>query len=402
MGTRHLSGYAALRRSGQDPFELVGVCDPDGEAASRAAEIAHGSLGRRPKLYADFAEVLADQAVTALDIVTDPGSHHELVVPALSAGKHVVCEKPLGVTVRACRAMVTAAERSKATLATAENYRHDPVNRLAAATIASGILGEVRLLVESHLGGTREVILTPWRHQRERGSIALDMGVHFVDLFRYYLGDLDSVFGRSFVAEPLRYAPSTQDASAGAAGDLAPIRATGDDSLLGVFRTSSGCLAQLAYLPSGPGGPGPARVIYGSEATMTVPPDRSGGVIEVRSGSGVVSGPQLRSAVGGFELDGLAATLFGPQSSDYELDFATADSYLIALELADFAEAILTGRPPEVDAYGGLLDVAGVLALAESGLRGTSVGISEVAGGVLSAAQDDIDLAIGLVPGSAG
>ena len=116
----------------------------------------------------------------------------------------MLCEKPLGVTVRACREMVEAAAASGAVLATAENYRRDGPNRLARAVLDSGMLGEIHLMIETNIGGDDGVLISPWRHLRETGSIALDMGVHYTDIFAYYLGELERACGMSFIAEPGR------------------------------------------------------------------------------------------------------------------------------------------------------------------------------------------------------
>jgi predicted dehydrogenase len=86
--------------------------------------------------------------------VTEPSIHHLIAVPALAAGMHVLCEKPLGVTVRACREMVDAAAASGAILATAENYRRDAPNRLARAVLDSGMLGDIHLMLETTSAGT--------------------------------------------------------------------------------------------------------------------------------------------------------------------------------------------------------------------------------------------------------
>ncbi len=57
-------------------------------------------------------------------------------------------------------------------------------------------------MIETNVGGDDACFISPWRHLRESGSIALDMGVHYTDIFRYYLGDLERVSGSAFIAEP--------------------------------------------------------------------------------------------------------------------------------------------------------------------------------------------------------
>jgi predicted dehydrogenase len=397
MGRRHLRAYAALRAVGADEFELAAVCDPRLGAAEEAAGLAEELLGSRPAVYSNHEEMIASGAVHALDLVTDPSVHHTIAVPALDAGLHVICEKPLGITVRACRAIIDAAARSGGVLATAENYRRDAPNRLARAVIETGMLGDLHLMIQTDLGGDHNVIISPWRHVREAGSIALDMGVHYADIISYFLGELESVSGTAFIAEPLRVlAPSA--APPAEIEEVSPgvIRATGDDSLVAQFESASGVLAQLAFVPSGPGHHWLQRSVHGRAGSMSAPPDRSGGAVIVRLGDRTLSGGELRRELGGFELDGVTAAFFGPTGTEYHRPFAEVDAALIAIELDDFVRAVADGRAPEVDGVGGLRAVAAVWGIAESRELGTSVRIDDVADGRISAAQDDIDEGIGL------
>jgi predicted dehydrogenase len=237
---------------------------------------------------------------------------------------------------------------------------------------------------------------------REFGSIALDMGVHYTDLFRYYLGDLARVSGHAFVAEPLRVlapdqppAPGVERVSPGV------MRATGDDSLVALYETAAGALIQLAYVPSGPGRRWVARTVHGRLGSMSVAPDRSGGGVVVQIADRTLSGGRLRRELGGFSLPGIAASLFGPETTEYELSFGDADAALIAIELDDFVAALASGRPPEVGGHDGLLAVAAVWAVAESRARGETVTIAQVADGSVASAQAPVDAALGLA-GAAG
>jgi len=403
MGRRHLRAYRALRQVGVDGFGIAAVCDPLIAVAQEAAHLVDEFLGAKPAVFLDHEELIASGAVQALDVVTDPSTHHRIAVPALDAGLHVMCEKPLGVTVRGCRAIVDAAERSGAVLATAENYRRDGPNRLARAVLDHGLLGELHLMIETNVGGDDAVLISPWRHIRESGSIALDMGVHYTDIFRYYLGELESVSGSAFIAEPQRVlAPG--GVLAGGIEEVRPgvMTVTGEDSLVALYETASGVLIQLAYLPSGPGREWTQRSVHGRDGSMSVPRDRTGGALVVQLGSRTLSGAELRRELGGFELDGVAAAFFGAQGTEYDLPFAEVDAATIAIEIDDFLSAVTESRAPEVDGIGGLLAVAAVWAIAESRERRGPVRIAEVADGTVSAAQDPVDATIGLIAPTSG
>ena len=403
MGHRHVRAYSALSRLGPRDFEITAVCDPRAAAAEAAADLVEALLGQRPAVYFDHRELITSGVDDALDVVTDPSVHHLVAVPALEAGLHVICEKPLGVTVRACRAIVDAATRSGAVLATAENYRRDGPNRLARAVLEHGLLGELHLMVQTDIGGDDNVLISPWRHIREAGPLALDMGVHYTDMFAYLLGDLERVEGSAFVAEPFRVLapgssapPGIDEVSSGV------IRATGEDSLVALYETASGVLIQLAYVPSGPGLRWKQRSVHGRRGSMSVPPDRSGGAVIVQLGDRVLSGSDLRRELNDFELDGVAAAFFGSQGTEYDLAFDEVDAATIGIELDDFIQAVREARPPEVDGRSGLLAVAAVWGVAESHRLSRSVRIADVAEGGISAEQDPIDLAIGLLSETKG
>jgi len=282
-------------------------------------------------------------------------------------------------------------------LSVAENYRRDGPNRLARRVLDTGLLGHVHAMVETAIGGSDRVLISPWRHIREAGPMALDMGVHFLDIFNYYLGDLKTAFGSAFIAEPVRRsAPGTPPTPGIDYLEPGAFTATGNDSLVGLYESESGVFVQLTYIPSGPGTHYRQRTVHGRNGSMSVPRDRTGGPVIVQLGDDVLSGAALREAVGGFALDGITAALFGAEGTEYERPPEYVDAANIAIELDDFAHAVRAGKPVEVDGAGGLAPVAGVWALAESELQGRAVAIADVAAGTLRSAQADLDAQLGL------
>ncbi|MFC1718419.1 Gfo/Idh/MocA family protein, partial [Candidatus Poribacteria bacterium] len=129
MGNRHFAGLAELTRAGLSDFELVAVCDLVRENAQKLALRAEEELGEKPAVAQKLDE-LASVGVQAIDAVTAPWDHHTLVTEALQRGWHVMVEKPMGVTVRACKVIMEAANNSRSVFGVAENFHYDPMNRI--------------------------------------------------------------------------------------------------------------------------------------------------------------------------------------------------------------------------------------------------------------------------------
>jgi len=414
MGLRHLQGLAELQRAGLSPFELIAVCDAREEAAERAATMAEDILGRRPEVLTDVGDLLdgpTGRLLDAVELVTDVGAHHRLGVQVLWAGKHLLCEKPLGLTVRACRLLVEAAEHSGMVLATAENYRRDPINRLVEALLRAGVIGRPFMAVQESVGGGRAVTITPWRHQKDRGGIVVDMGVHYTDLWRYFLGPIERVSGRVALFEPQRY-PAPMGASMatyyGATSSPDPVEATAEDTSAGQVTFAGGALGHWLLSVAGHGEGYFTRRFFGSEGSLEAPADRTGRPVRyapaAHAGGGSTGGYQTvddtmaRSLVPAFALDDATTRLFGARAlTSYDLPFEEIDRKLLALEIEDFGRAILDGRSPEVDGLGGLEAVAAVYAFFESSALGREVALDEVVSGAVAPYQHAIDAALGLL-----
>jgi len=289
--------------------------------------------------------------------------------------------------------MLEAAARTGTVLATAENYRRDPPNRLVKAVIDAGLLGHIHLMAQFSVGGDDRIFITPWRHRRDRGAIGMDMGVHYTDIIQYYLGPFETMAGHGFIAEPVRYPRDEPDGKIRGHAEpvMASVSATGEDSVVATFRMKSGVLVQLAYVPSGPGKRWYQRSLHGRLGSLEVPRDRTGGAPVLRRADGSLSGRELMAELPDFALDEITERLFGRDAVEYEMPFATADAGHIAIELHDFAAAVLGDRAPEVDGEAGMTAVAALLGVYESGLLGRAVTMEEMLSGSVSAYQDELD-----------
>ncbi len=373
MGRRHIKGLHKLTTANQQRFELVGVCDVMAANAGLAADSAEELLGVRPALFSSLSEMHA--AIPDLDaviITTAPDTHAAIGVEALERGINVLVEKPIALTVSQGMLLVEAAERTGKVLAVAENYRRDPVNRLAKAIVDAGLLGTIYLMVQSSSGAGEKVIITPWRHRKQSGGIVVDMGIHYSDLLEYFLGPIETVFGMNGIVDKQRV-----DAN----GDWHDVDA--EDLSVGVARFASGAIANWLVDLGGRGQSHFSRMIYGTGGTLSIPQDRSGKPVELtlrRNGvDEKIDQSELITLVPEYKLDHVTAALFGAdRPTSYDLPFADIDANLLAIEQADFADAVRDSREPEVDGAFGLRSLAIAYGFIEAELVGRAIPVASL------------------------
>ena len=407
MGLRHVYGLAELRRCGFDTFELAALCDLHSSAAEHVARVAETELGLRPRVYTDFRAMLdAEPGLDAVNIVTDTRMHHVFAVDAFDAGLNVAVEKPMGLTVRACRRMIGAANAAGKVLSVSENYRRDPMNRLTKALLHGGVIGEPRLAISVATSGGRGVRqVVAWRHMKERGGLILEYGVHTSDLTLYLMGGVERVFAETHLWEKTRTMVETaqpmqrfyehrvkEDAEKAEA-----IEATAEDTGLALVRFASGAIGQTTYSDAAPGEPSDTDIIYGSEGSLRLPGSRSGRPVQVTMSGGrsPVGQKDLLAQAPDFRLDETTSRMFGGRDriSSYDAPFEQPDRKLIAIELQDFADAILNGRRPEVTGKEGLDAVALSYAILESGHLVQPVSFDDVRSDRVNAYQQQINQA---------
>lgn len=404
MGRRHLTGLAELSRTEHMNIELAAVCDLNRKNAEDLADEAAGQLGTRPQVFSDAARMVREvEGLEAADCPTDSGSHHIVAAALLDLGLHTLCEKPLALTIRGCDRIVAAAERSGKLLSVAENFRRDPINRLIRALLDDGAIGERQFMTETDIGGRDNLIITPWRHQKLRGTITLDAGVHNADIMQYYLGDAASVSGQARLYEKVRHTRGTKGPGGfyekWATDYPESVIATGEDALFALITFANGAVAQWTNHHAGHGEPVHERKVFGTRGSIAAPGDRNGRPVRLilDDGTDIADGRILDHAPS-YRLNPVAATLFGGERVwTYAFDFPVTDRKILALEYHEFAECIRSGAQPEVNGAVARRDAALVNAVFESSEAGRPVTIAEVESGAVDAYQREIDAHYGLV-----
>lgn len=165
--------------------EIVAVCDMDVERAERCA--ADFSIAG---IYGDLAAMLADAALGFVDIATQPASHRALVEQVASHGTAIICQKPMAPSLDDGRAMVVACQQAGVPFMVHENFRWQTPMR--AVKEAAAEIGELFFAQVSFRSGFDVYTNQPYLATDSR-FIIYDLGVHALDLARFFMGDVLSI-----------------------------------------------------------------------------------------------------------------------------------------------------------------------------------------------------------------
>jgi len=171
--------------------EIIAICDVEIEKAL----VLTGLFGG--KANSDWRGVLEDPKVEAVVVATPNHMLGEITIAALENGKHVLCEKPLGRNAAEAEAMYQAGRKAGRILKTGFNHRHHPAVWKAKELADAGDIGEIYFARCVYGHGGRPGYDKEWRASRDLcgGGELLDQGVHVIDLFRWFMGEFDEVFG---------------------------------------------------------------------------------------------------------------------------------------------------------------------------------------------------------------
>lgn len=174
----HIEPYLENER-----VELVAFCDLNEERL-----VEKGKLYGVEKLYTDYKELIGEADIDAVSICTWNNTHAEIAIYALEAGKHVLVEKPLSMTVEEAEAVEEAQKKSGKTLQVGFVRRHGDNAKLLKKFIDYGELGEIYYAKTSCLrrlgnpGGWFSDVT------RSGGGPLIDLGVHMIDICWYMMG----------------------------------------------------------------------------------------------------------------------------------------------------------------------------------------------------------------------
>lgn len=401
----HLQGYVRLREQGIDNFRITALCARREDDARMFLRRGEGPPPRPPVLdpatgdplaaphtylsdfqddvevgvFTDYRAMIDSGTVDAVNDFTTLALHHQVGAAAVEAGKHLLTQKPLAVSVRAARRLVDGARARGLTLGTFENVRQSPNVRAMAWAVRNGLVGEPQVAVMGSLGGLwspdRIVADTPWRHDKLQGGGggSIDIGVHQMHWLRYVVGEVAAVGAVARTFEPVR---GRRDAGGVVVEET---RADVDDTYLATVLFERGALGQLWW----------SWALHGEP--LEIP-----GAPVVMGSRGVLKGGEIIGEDGRREpLMARFEAELGAEEREAFFPLGLRDPY--AIQQLDWLRSIERGQDPETSGEQGLRDLACAFAMLESSAAGRQVALAEVLDGTVDGYQRPIDEHYGLV-----
>lgn len=174
---------------------LAVACDLDEGRARGLAESAGGGA----RAMTEFREAVADAEVEVVVVATLNGSLAEITLAAIEAGKHVLVEKPGGISVAEIEGLERAAAKAGVRVRVGFNHRYHPAFQKARELLEAGELGEMMFVRARYGHGGRVGYDREWRADQKLsgGGELMDQGVHLIDLAGWFLGEFPTVEGHA-------------------------------------------------------------------------------------------------------------------------------------------------------------------------------------------------------------
>ena len=189
IGTGNRGSFLLKGVLEQPNARVQALCDIKPDRLDKAATAAARD---NPQTYADWRKVLERKDVEAVFIATPPYLHSEMAIAALKAGKHVYCEKPIGITPSQVSALVTAAHNSKKVFVPGQQLRSLASLKTAVGKIHDGAIGEV-MMIKARRHAPEDLphdgTSGDWYFDVSKsGGYVIEQSVHNLDLCNWVIG----------------------------------------------------------------------------------------------------------------------------------------------------------------------------------------------------------------------
>ncbi len=325
MGKAHavaMSAVAAVFNTKLRPRLEIICTTTEAGAAAKAKQFNFA------RSTADWRVLVHDPKVEAIVIASPQHTHREIALAAFALGKHVFCEKPLGINLGESQEMLKAAEASGRIHMTGFNYIRTPASQLARQIIAAGEIGDITFFRGEH---TEDFLANPnepanWRTQGQANGNMGDLSPHIINAAFALAGPIRSVMAEIETVHKTR--PS----------EKGPVAVGNDDQSILICRFASGALGSLYISRVATGRKmGYAYDIYGTKGAIRFDQEDQNAVWLYRGDTKP-------------DRQGFTKILTGPAHPDYEPfclgpGHGTGYQDQIIIEAKDFLEAITGGKP---------------------------------------------------------
>ncbi len=251
--------------------EMVAFCDIDEEKAQKAAE-KYGAKGA--KVYTDYNEMLKDESIDVVHVLTPNVAHCPITVAAFEAGKHVMCEKPMAATSQDAQTMLDAWKKSGKQFTIGYQNRFRPEVQMLHKMCERGEMGDV-YYAKAHAVRRRGV--PTWgvfpNKALQGGGPLIDIGTHALDITLWMMDNYKPVSVMGSVFYKLGSLPEAVDGNL--FGEWDPKTFEVEDSAIGMIRMENGSCVNIEAAWA-------INMIEAKEASTTICGTKAGA--EIRSG----------------------------------------------------------------------------------------------------------------------
>lgn len=187
IAPKHAESIAALSEA-----DLVAVCDILPEQAQAFAD----KYGAEP--YTDYKEMLKRTDIDVVTIATPSGIHAEIGIAAAEAGKHILVEKPMAMTLKTADALINACRKAGVKLGVIHQNRFNDSIKLMRKALEDGKFGKLTHGQATVRWNRNDNYYTqaPWRGTKlQDGGVLMNQSIHNIDLLQWTFGPVESVFG---------------------------------------------------------------------------------------------------------------------------------------------------------------------------------------------------------------
>lgn len=329
---RHIPEYEA-----NPDAEIHGLFDINTERANMLAKL-HGC-----KVYGSYEELLADPEIDAVSVCVANSAHAKISIAAMKAGKHVLCEKPMAITLEECEEMVRTSKECGKYLMIGQNQRLAKAHIKAKELIGQGAIGKVLTFRTTFgHGGPETWSVDPgkdvWFFDKTKAAMGAmaDLGIHKTDLLQYLTGE--KIVETQAVLTTLDKRDST--------GNLIGV----DDNAVCIYKLEGGAVGTMTASWTYYGAEDNTTVIYGTKGILRLYDDPVYSVQIIKAGGEKVL----------YEIDQI-------QTNDNQTKSGVIDL---------FVESLVNGKEPEISGESVLSAMRAVFGSIESSRTGTLVKVN--------------------------